>query len=120
MGMYVTLTIPVSMYHEIVERLQNSASSLKDYFEMEELVQLVEGLEEEYREDMDKQDKEYRLWKKHQDLMWEVDSGKIDVETIQNFSKIKSIIENYDEKFKDVKYDIEEFHFIMEILEVFK
>ena len=120
MGMYVTLTLPVSTYNEIIERLQDSASSLKDYFEMEELVQLVETLEDEYRQDMDKQSKEYRLWKKHQDLMWEVDSGKIDVETIQNFAKIKSIIEEYDEKFADVKYSQEEFHFIMEILEVFQ
>lgn len=120
MGMYVTLTLSVNTYNEVIDRLQESASSLHNYFEMEDLVRLIDALEEEYQNDMEKQNKEYHIWQKHQDLMWKVDSKEIDVKTIENFSKIQSIIEEYDEKFTDVKYSEEEFHFIMEILEVFK
>ena len=103
MGTYVTLTMRTDMYREIIDDLISYCSNLDNFFEMQEAVHLIDSLEEEYQEDMDKQTIGFEQYQEYEKLFHErfkSTDGKlndIQINEYKNFHKINKVIEDYKE-----------------------
>ena len=121
MGQYVTLFMSVTMYRSIIDALMEYTTDLDEFFEIEDVIHLIDALEEEYNEDMAKQNKEFLQWQNRQKLFKEKfkdGEGKFEQ---MNYYKINNIIEKYKEEEELSMSDEEEqFNMILDILELFK
>ena len=69
-------------------------SSLNDYWDMQDVVHVIDALEEMYNEDMVKQNKESQQWMEYEELFNErFEDGNID--EYRNFNKVNKVLEDY-------------------------
>ncbi len=94
MGQYVTLTLHVHVYDQIIEAIMAYCSNLNDYWDMQDAVHVIDTLEELYHEDMVKQNKESQQWMEYEELFNKYfEDGNIDM----NFDKVNNVLEDYKE-----------------------
>lgn len=121
MSQYVTLFMSVTMYRNIIDALMKYTEDLDEFFEIEDAIHMIDALEEEYSEDMAKQNKEFLQWQNRQKLFKEkfkTGEGKFEQ---MNYYKINNIIEKYkDEEELSIEGEEEQFNLILDILELFK
>ncbi len=130
MSDYVNLLVSRNMYFEIINALKGYCTELINYNEVDEIVHIIDYLEDEYQEDIAKQNQEFRQWMDYEDLFYEYmeDLGFKDadgylnnkgIRAFTNFDKVNKVIENYKEKgsldILDVK---EQFFLILDIMNV--
>lgn len=108
MGFYVTLTMRIDMYGEIIDNLMLYSSYLDNYSDIEDIVHLIDFLGDEYEHDIEKQNQEYRKWQEYEELFNERfgdgefldDDGNINEKGMyeyKNFNKVNKVLEDYKE-----------------------
>ena len=114
MGQYVTLTLHVHVYDQIIEAIMAYCSNLNDYWDMQDAVHVIDTLEELYHEDMVKQNKESQQWMEYEELFNKYfEDGNIDM----NFDKVNEVLEDYKEGGTlDILDDKNQFFLILDIL----
>lgn len=116
MGNYVTLTMTTDMYREIIDDLIEYCSNLNNYWSMEDAVHLIDALEEEYNEDMGKQNKEFIKYQEYERLFAERNDD-FDVDEYENFKKINKIFEKYiEDDIISILDEKKQFYLILDIL----
>ena len=99
MSKYVTLTLHTHVYDQIIEGLMTYCSSLDGYWDIQDVVHVIDALEELYNEDMGKQNKESQRWMEYEKLFNErFKDGNIDdfgVDEYRNFHKVNNVLEDY-------------------------
>ena len=132
MGSYVTLTMRVGMYQEIIDALMTYCSKLDDYWSMEEAVHLIDALEEEYNENMAKQNKEYQQWQEYEKLFHERfkdgefkdEEGNINKKGMFNykyFNRVNKILQNYKEGgVLDILDEKQQFFLVLDLIDIFE
>ena len=121
MGQYVTLFMSVTMYRSIIDALMEYTTNLEEFFEIEDAIHLIDALEEEYSEDMAKQNKEFIQWQNRQKLFEEKFKDGEGIFEQMNYYKVNNIIEKYKEEEElTIEDEEEQFNLILDILEVFK
>lgn len=128
MSSYVTLTMRVDLFDEIINGLREYCTQLENYYDMESCVHLIDYLFEEYFKSMEEQDKEYKEWHEYEKLFLERfenpefrnNDGNINERGIyeyRNFNKVNKVLEDYKESgtldFLDEK---QQFFLVLDIL----
>lgn len=106
MGSYITLSMRTEVFNEIIDDLMLYVTQLKDYYDIESCIHLIDFLHEEYEHDMNKQNREYMNWQKYEKLFQERfengefcdDEGGINEKGMyeyKNFNKINKVLEDF-------------------------
>ena len=128
MSSYVTLTMRVDLFDEIINGLREYCTQLENYYDMESVVHLIDYLFEEYFKSMEKQEKEYKEYEKYENLFLERfknedfldDDGKINEKGMyeyKNFNKVNKVLEDYKEGGTlDILDEKQQFFLVLDIL----
>ena len=90
MSQYITLSMRIDTFDEIINGLRLYCTQLDNYYDMESVVHLIDYLFEEYFKSMEEQDREYKEWQEYEKLFLERfenpefrdDDGNIKLKTI--------------------------------------
>lgn len=128
MSQYVTLTMRTDTFDGLITKLRLYCGYLDEYYEMEDIVHLIDYLFEEYFKSMEEQEKEFKEWQEYENLFLERfknedfldDDGKINEEGMyeyKNFSKVNKVLEDYKEGGSlDILDDKQQFFVVLDIL----
>lgn len=128
MSSYVTLTMRVDLFDEIINGLREYCTQLDNYYDMESCVHLIDFLFEEYFKSMEEQDKEFKEWQEYENLFLERfknedfldDDGKINEKGMyeyKNFNKVNKVLEDYKEGGTlDILDEKQQFFLVLDIL----
>lgn len=128
MSSYVTLTMRVDLFDEIINGLREYCTQLDNYYDMESVVHLIDYLFEEYFRSMEEQDKEFKEWQEYENLFLERfenpefrdNDGKINERGIyeyKNFNKVNKVLEDYKESGTlDILDEKQKFFLVLDIL----
>lgn len=108
MSSYVTLTMRVDLFDEIINGLREYCTQLENYYDMESVIHLIDYLFEEYFRSMEEQDREYKEWQEYEKLFLERfkdgefhdNDGNINERGIyeyRNFNKVNKVLKDYEE-----------------------
>lgn len=132
MSSYVNLTINTSMYQQIMDALMSYSTNLDNYYDIEEIIHLIDALEEEYQYDMNKQNKDYMLWQEYEKLFHERfkvgkfrnDEGNINEKGMyeyKNFNKVNKVLEDYKEGGTlDILDEKQQFCLVLDLINVMR
>ena len=109
MSSYITLTISSNVFEEIIFNLEQCWKGKDNYYEIEDLVHLIDHLEEEKSEFWAKENKEFKRWQEIERMMSE---EKIP-SNIFLFNKIRGKLKEYTELSEQDVY-----HLTMDILDL--
>ena len=110
MSSYVTLTLNTNTFREVMDNLQEAYKLKESYWELEDLVHLVDLLEEEEREYWAKENREWKRWVEIEKMMSEEKTPS----NIFLFQKIRSLLKEYDIEL----FEKREYHLVMDILDL--
>lgn len=128
MSSYVTLTMRVDLFDEIINGLREYCTQLDNYYDMESVVHLIDYLFEEYFRSMEEQDKEFKEWQEYENLFLERfenpefldNDGNINERGIyeyKNFNKVNKVLEDYKESGTlDILDEKQKFFLVLDIL----
>lgn len=132
MSSYVTLSMRIDLFDELINGLREYCSNLDNYYDMESCVHLIDFLFEEYFKSMEEQDKEYKLWQEYEELFLEHfknedyldDDGKINEKGVyeyKNFNKVNKVLEDYKEGGTlDILDEKQQFFLVLDLLNTMK
>lgn len=130
MSSYVTLSMRIDLFDEIINGLREYSTQLDNYYDMESVVHLIDYLFEEYFRSMEEQDKEYKEWEKYETLFLEHfenedyldNDGKINEKGMyeyKNFNKVNKVLNDYKEGgCLDILDEKQQFFLVLSILDV--
>lgn len=130
MSSYVTLTMRVDLFDDLINGLRSYCTQLDNYYDMESVVHLIDYLFEEYFRSMEEQDKEFKEWQEYEELFLERfknedfldDDGKINEKGVyeyKNFNKVNKVLEDYKEGGTlDILDSKQQFFLVLNILDV--
>lgn len=128
MSSYVTLSMRVDLFDEIINGLREYCTQLDNYYDMESVVHLIDYLYEEYFKSMEEQDKEFKEWQEYEELFLEHfenedyldNDGRINEKGVyeyKNFNKVNKVLENYKEGGSlDILDNKQQFFVVLDIL----
>lgn len=124
MSKYVTLTLHTHVYDQIIEGLMTYCSNLDSYWDMQDVVHVIDALEEMYNEDMGKQNKESQQWMEYEKLFNErFEDGNIDnfgIDEYRNFHKVNKVLEDYKiGGCLDILDEKQQFFLVLDLINVF-
>lgn len=119
MSYYLNLYVSHNVYNEITEAIMDATKTKDCYYEISDLVHLLDHLEELYEEDSAKRNKEFQKYQEYQELFEEKKPYHAEY-----FNKIKKVLDENEENgsFKwtfDKEAERDEFHMICEIIDAF-
>lgn len=108
MSSYVTLSMRIDTFDEIINDLREYCTQLDNYYDMESCIHLIDYLFEEYFKSKEEEDKEFKEWQEYEELFLEHfenedyldNDGKINEKGIyeyRNFNKVNKVLEDYKE-----------------------
>lgn len=108
MSQYITLTMRIDTFDEIINDLREYCTQLDSYYDMESCIHLIDFLFEEYFKSMEEQDKEFKEWQEYEELFLERfenpefldNDGKINEKGMyeyKNFNKVNKVLKDYQE-----------------------
>lgn len=130
MSSYVTLSMRIELFDEIINGLREYCSNLDNYYDMESCVHLIDFLFEEYFKSTEKQDKEYKEWEKYENLFLEHfknedyldNDGKINEKGVyeyKNFNKVNNVLNDFKEGGAlDILDEKRQFILVLRILDI--
>ena len=68
LSQYVNLDMTYTTYSQLCDAVMEATTHAEDFYEIQELVHLLDFLEEEYQRDLAKQNLDYETWKLHEEL----------------------------------------------------
>ena len=128
MTQYITLSMRIDLFDEIINGLREYSTQLDNYYDMESVVHLIDYLFEEYFKSMEKQDKEYKEWQEYEKLFLERfenpefrdNDGNINEKGMyeyKNFNKVNKVLEDYKEGGTlDILDEKQQFFLVLDIL----
>lgn len=131
MSSYVTLSMRIDLFDEIINGLREYCTQLDNYYDMESVVHLIDYLFEEYFKSMEEQDKEFKEWQEYEGLFLEHfenedyldNDGKINergVYEYKNFNKVNKVLEDYKESGTlDILDEKQQFFLVLDLINVF-
>ncbi len=124
MSKYVTLTLHTHVYDQIIEGLMTYCSNIDGYWDIQDIVHVIDALEEMYNEDMGKQNKESQRWMEYEKLFNEqFKDGNIDnfeVDEYRNFHKVNNVLEDYKVGGSlDILDEKQQFFLVLDLINVF-
>ena len=132
MSQYITLSMRIDTFDEIINGLRLYCTQLDNYYDMESVVHLIDYLFEEYFKSMEEQDREYKEWQEYEKLFLERfenpefrdDDGNINergVYEYKNFNKVNKVLEDYKEGGTlDILDEKQQFFLVLDILNAMK
>ena len=130
MSSYVTLTMRVDLFDEIINGLREYCTQLDNYYDVESVVHLIDYLFEEYFKSMEEQDKEFKEWQEYEELFLEHfknedyldNDGKINEKEVyryKNFNKVNKVLNDFKEGGSlDILDEKQQFFLVLSILDV--
>ena len=124
---YVNLSINTGMYQYIMNALMSYVTSLDNYYDIDEMVHIIDILEEDYQKDMYEQNEEFKKWQEYEKLFHERfkdgkfrdDDGNINEKGMNeyiNFHEVNKVIEDYKESGALDIDDEQQFYLVLDIL----
>ena len=132
MSQYITLSMRIDTFDEIINGLRLYCTQLDNYYDMESVVHLIDYLFEEYFKSMEEQDSEFKEWQEYEKLFLERfenpefrdDDGNINergVYEYKNFNKVNKVLEDYKEGGTlDILDEKQQFFLVLDILNAMK
>lgn len=132
MSQYVTLTIRIDTFDEIINDLTSYSTQLDDYYDIESTVHLIDFLYEEYFRSMEEQDKKLKEWREYEQLFHERfenpefrdNDGGINEKGMyeyKNFNKVNKVLKDYKEGGSlDILDEKQQFFLALDILNAMK
>ena len=132
MSQYITLSMRIDTFDEIINGLRLYCTQLDNYYDMESVVHLIDYLFEEYFKSMEEQDREYKEWQEYEKLFLERfenpefrdDDGNINergVYEYKNFNKVNKVLKDYRESGTlDILDEKQQFFLVLDILNAMK
>lgn len=117
MSEYVNLDMTYTIYSKLCDAVEEATTYAEGFWEIQELVHLVDFLEEEYERDRTKKNLNYETWRMHEELF-----RNKEIYHREYFYPVRSVIEKYENKGL-LELNISEqdkFHLICELIDVFK
>lgn len=117
MSQYVNLEMSYTTFQELCDAVEEAATHADGFYDIQELVHLVDFLEEEYERDRSNQNQDYETWKLHEELF-----RNKEIYHHEYFYKIEEIFDDYEDR-ELLEWNISEqdkFHLICELIDVFK
>ena len=125
MSSYVTLTMSTQEYHDIINALMSYVTSLDNYYDIEDIIHLIDALEGMYQYDMTKQNKEFKKYQEYEKLFEERfknNDGKLtdaQINEYTKFGKVNQVLEDYKEGgVMDVLDDEQQFFLVLDLINI--
>jgi hypothetical protein len=111
-------------FDTIIQALMDKTVKEETFFEIHELVNLIDSLQEEYDKDINAQNLELRKWQEYEKLYVEYGEYKDNVPDPIYFMGVRDILQKYiggnvEDGLIDLKEPVNMFSLIMEICEFF-
>lgn len=131
MSSYVTLSMRIDLFDEIINGLRSYCTQLDNYYDMESVVHLIDYLFEEYFKSMEEQDKEFKEWQEYEELFLEHfenedyldNDGCINEKGVyeyKNFNKVNKVLEDYKKGGSlDILDSKQQFFLVLNLINVF-
>lgn len=131
MSSYVTLSMRIDLFDELINGLRSYCTQLDNYYDMESVVHLIDYLFEEYFKSMEEQDKEFKEWQEYEELFLEHfenedyldNDGKINEKGVyeyKNFNKVNKVLEDYKEGGTlNILDEKQQFFLVLDLINVF-
>ena len=124
MSNYVNVSMSDADFDTIILALMDKTIKEETFFEINELVSLINRLEGEYDEDMNAQNLALKRWQEYEDLYIEYEKDKENVPNPMYFDGVLDILQRYmcgdvEDGLLDLKDPVTMFNLIMEICEFF-
>ena len=117
MSQYVNLDMNYTTYSRLCDAVMEAASHAEGFFEIQEMVHLLDFLEDEYERDLSKQNEDIKTWKMHEELFRNKEKYHLEY-----FHRVKKVFDDNIERGL-LEWNISEqdkFHLICELIDVFK
>ena len=117
MSQIVNLEMSYTTYSRLCDAVEKAATYEEDFYEIQEMVHLVDFLEEEYERDCRKQNMDFKTWQLHEELF-----RNKEIYHHEYFYDVKNIFDEYEDNLL-LEWNITEqdkFHLICELIDVFK
>ena len=116
MSTYYTCSFSSHVWDEIISHLMDSVQLQEDYYDIEELVHLIDSIESSIEEDRVKKNADFKKSIEYERLFNECDKT---IEDYDLFRKFDTVVEDYIEGgVLDLSDDYQQFCFVMDLLEV--
>lgn len=121
---YVNISMRTEDFDTIISALMEKTVEEETFFEINELVSLINRLENEYDEDMNAQSFALKKWQEYEELYIEYEKDKENVPNPIYFMGVRDILQKYmcedvEDGSIDLKDPVSMFALIMEICEFF-
>lgn len=121
---YVNISMRTEDFDTIISALMEKTVEEETFFEINELVSLINRLEDEYDEDMNAQSFALKKWQEYEELYIEYEKDKENVPNPIYFMGVRDILqrhmcEDVEDGSIDLKDPVSMFALIMEICEFF-
>ena len=124
MAHYVNISMKEEDFDTIIQTLMDKTVQCDTFFEINELVLLINRLDDEYAEDINAQNFAFEKWKEYEELYVEYEKDKENVPNPLYFMGVRDILQKYmcgniEDGLLDLKDPVNMFTLIMEICEFF-
>ena len=120
MGHYVNISMRVEDFDTIIQTLMDKTVKEETFFEINELVSLINHLQDEYDEDINAQNFALKKWQKYEGLYLEYKKDKENVPNPIYFMGVRDIFQEYmEDGLLDLTDPVIMFGLIIEICEFF-
>lgn len=124
MAQYVNIPMSFEDFDTIIQSLMDKTVKEETFFEINELVSLINRLQDEYDEDINAQNFALRKWQEYEDLYIEYEKDKENVPNPIYFMGVRDILQGYmggdvENGLLDLKDPANMFALIIEICEFF-
>lgn len=124
MAHYVNVSMRIEDFDTIIQSLMDKTVEEETFFEINELVSLINRLQDEYDEDMNAQNFALKKWQEYEELYIEYEKDKENVPNPIYFMGVRDILQKYmggdvEDGLLDLKDPVNMFTLIMEICEFF-
>jgi hypothetical protein len=124
MGHYVNISMKIEDFDTIIQTLMDKTVKEETFFEIHELVNLIDSLQEEYDKDIYAQNVALKKWQDYEELYIEYEKDKENIPSPICFMGVRDILQNYmveevEDGLLDLSDPVNMFSLIMEICEFF-
>lgn len=124
MSHYVNISMRVEDFDTIIQTLMDKTVKEETFFEINELVSLINHLQDEYDKDINAQNFSLKKWQEYEELYIEYNKDKENVPDLIYFMGVRDILQKYmvgdmRDGLLDLKDPVNMFLLIMEICEFF-
>ena len=124
MTQYVNISMKIEDFDTIIQALMDKTVTEETFFEIHELVALIDFLQQEYEEDTNAQNFALKKWQEYEELYIEYAKDKENIPDLIHFMRVRDILRKYmsgdvEEGLLDLKDPVTMFALIREICEFF-